>query len=293
MSKNKLYMLLMIFLVLIILLINPSYVENFGWFDDFVEWIPLPPPLPFGDVTRIFDKIKNIGDDINNFPRTIGNVATNLTDSIINVALLPPKTAANIVKQKITKLQTDTGNLFDAIKTIFEKIKYMTEVLMFTINRARICSEGAERILKNYTLRTNSILSKITIMHAKIKICPENPFRHLRKYYKDCITQIIPFIKSCYKYIQILMKLYKEILTYEELFPQDPKIIDYCKTAHKKIRNKKESIYYANKCNYCLQLQSVLKLGLGELTGLASTVKLFMDKGKEIENTLSKLVIKI
>lgn len=290
MKNNKVYILFMIFLIVIISVLSKN-IESFGFFD--FDWVPLPPPLPFFDVAKIFTKIGNMGRDIRDLPHVIPNVAKDITDGVINIALLPPKTAVNVLKTAINKLQSDTTNLFKIVKDLFGKLKYFAELLMFTINRGRICSEGAERVLKNYTLQTNAILNKISIIHKKLEICPKSPFSNLGKYYTDCIRQIIPFIKSSYKYSQILMKFYKEVLTYEELFPQAPADIEFCKKGHKNLKTKKQLLEYANKCNYCLHVQSVLSLGLDEITEFAKTIKILVNKGKEIEKVFAKLKINI
>ena len=297
MKYRKIYsisMILIIFVILIWFRYKDVHPEHFGFFDDVwgevSSWVP---PMPFGDVDKIISRIGDLGNEISNLPRVIPREAKKMTDTVIDVALIPPKAVINVVKSSINQLQTDTNNLFGIIKKLFEKLKYFTELLMITINRARVCSEGADRVLKNYSSQTNQILNKISEIHKKIKICPENPFKQPITYYKNCVSQIIPLIKSCYKYTQILLKFYQEILTYKELFPQDGRKKDYCKNGYKTLKTKKDAINYAKKCNYCLHLQSILKLGLDEIKEFATMITNLTNKGQQLERALGKLVIKI
>lgn len=304
--NHKLYILFMIFVIIVIMILSPNHnnIEGFGcaWWDagckirEAAEWAwRMAMEGAMRDVNNMINQIKSFGDTINNLPRTIPRTAKTIADPIIDTALIVPRHTAKSVKNAVRDFQQNTNNLFNTIKMLFEKLKYFTELLMITVNRARVCSEGADRVLKNYTLQTNAILTKLGTIHKKIRICPNfvSSLKTPRTYYRDCVRQIIPLIRSSYKYVTIIKKLYTEILTYEELFPQGPEDKNYCATQHKNIKNKKESIEYAKKCNHCLHLKSILKLGLGELNEFASAIKLLSTKGVDLQKALSKLVIKI
>lgn len=310
--SNRLYILFMIFVIIIIMIVTPNYsIESFGceWWDgackarEAWEWAQAQARRAWQmaldgamrDVNRMINQLKGFTNTVNNLPRTVAGGAKNVADSVINTALVAPRHTAKTIQDSLKGFQANTTNLFKTVKLLFEKLKYFTELLMITVNRAKVCSEGADKVLKNYALQTNAILTKVSEIHKKIRICPEflSSLKTPATYYKDCISQIIPLIKSCYKYVKILIKFYKEVLTYEELFPQTADDKNYCATRHKNVRSKKDSIEYAKRCNYCLHLKSVLTLGLGELNEFASSIKLLSDKGTALQNALGKLVIKI
>jgi len=303
----------MILVIIVILILSPNHnnIEAFGcsWWDADCHWREAQRRIREAaewawrqavagatrDLNRMIGEINSFNNKIKYFPKTIETTAKNITDSVINTALIVPRHTARTVQDSLKGFQENTNNLFKTVKLLFEKLKYFTELLMITVNRARVCSEGADRVLKNYTLQTNGILNKLSEIHKKIKICPDllSSVKTPVTYYKDCISQIIPLIRSRYKYATILKKLYGEVLTYEELFPQGPQNKNYCATQHKNIKSKKDSLEYAKKCNYCLHLKSILKLGLGELNEFANAIKLLTSKGAALQNALGKLVIKI
>ena len=168
------------------------------------------------------------------------------------------------------------------------------ELLIITINRLKVCSGGTSRIIKNYKLQTEAILSKISNIHKKIKICPQflSSIKTPVTYYRDCISQIIPLIRLCYKYSIIIKTLYEEVLTYEELFPQESEKKKYCSNQYKNVKSQKDSLKYAKKCNHCLHLKSVLKLGLEEIKVFTNIIRFFIIKTLELKRAISKLVIR-
>ena len=291
--KYKLYGSIMAFIIVLILVntMRQPQIEQFDYWDDLTSWVP--PPLPFGEVANMLGRIGDFGRQIANLPVKLATDAKNVAENVIDLALIPPRTLVSLLKGSITQLENDFKELFNILPKLFDKLKYFTELLMISVNRARVCSEGAERIIKTYTLKTKDIITKLGIIHRKLKICPTNPLKQPVTYYKDCVSQIIPLIKGCYKYTYLLIKLYQEFLTYEELFPQNIQKKEYCRTHHAKVRTKKESVEYANKCNYCLHLQSVLKLGLGELKEFAKLITEVSAGGAKLEKVFGKLAIKI
>ena len=291
--KFKLYSSIMFFIMVLILvnIMRQPQIERFGFWD--FDWVPLPPPLPFGEVANIINRIGNFSRQITNLPVTIANSAKVAAEDVLDVALIPPRSIVSLLKGSITQLEGDFKKLFDILPKLFDKLKYFTELLMISVNRARVCSEGAERVLKTYTLKTKDILAKLSNIHKKIKICPTNPLRQPTAYYRDCVSQIIPLIKGCYTYTHLLIKLYQEFLTYDELFPQNIRDKEYCRTHHSNVRTKKETIEYANRCNYCLHLKSILKLGLGELKEFAKLITNISNGGAKLEKAMGKLIIKI
>ena len=309
MSNNRIYIFGLILLVLVISLLSSSHnnIEGFGcgildvacharWLREEAERLlnALIAEATSG-VDRILSDVTRFGKEVKDLPVIIPRTAKTIAEGVIDVALKPPREAVSVVKRHINLLQTDTNNLFKTIKSLFGKLKYFTELLMLTVNRALVCSKGAERVVESYTLRTSAVLTKLTEIHGKIKICPDfiNSVKTPITYYKNCISQIIPLIRSCYKYVQILIAFYKEILTYEELFPQDADAKNYCATHHKNVKNQADGIAYAKKCNHCLHLKSILKLGLGELNAFADGIKVLVDKGAELKGGISKLGINI
>ena len=248
---------------------------------------------PASEITNIMDRLTELTKRVTDLPATLETSAKNTVDDTVASLLIPPKALAAVLKGSIKQLEKDFKELFNIFPKLFDKLKYFTELLMISVNRAKVCAEGAERIVKNYTLKTTDIITELGIIHKKIKICPTNPLKNPTTYYNECVSQIIPLIKACYTYTNLLMDLYQDLLTYEELFPQNIYQQSYCRSQYAKVRTKKEAVEYANKCNYCLHLQSVLKLGLGELKDFAKLIKEVSSGGAKLERAFGNLTINI
>ena len=259
---------------------------------DIVEVVEVLLPSA-SEITNLMDRVTKLTKRVTDLPANLETSAKNTVDDTVASLLIPPKALATVLKGSITQLENDFKELFNILPKLFDKLKYFTELLMISVNRARVCSEGAERIIKTYTLKTTDIITELGIIHKKIKICPTNPLKNPTTYYNECVSQIIPLIKACYTYTNLLMDLYQDLLTYEELFPQNIYQQSYCRSQYAKVRTKKEAVEYANKCNYCLHLQSVLKLGLGELKDFAELIKEVSSGGEKLERAFGNLTINI
>ena len=101
-------------------------------------------------------------------------------------------------------------------------------------------------------------------------------------------------MKALYQFSEILIKFYQEVLTYGELFPQGNNK-HYCATAWKTVTTQTEVLHYGKRCNTCLHLKSIMKLGLDELQDFAKVINKVFNISKQIENQLNQVanIIKI
>ena len=289
--NNKLYIIFMFFIILLILS---------GYRKDYKEhWNPFSVFKAVFESPTLFDKIKNVFNDISKLTGNINNLATILpniiksaADTTLDIALRPARLAVNEFDKSTKKVETDFKNVFKILKDIFIKLKYFAQLLLFLINRAKICSEGADKVIKNYTIKTEEVRKKLDQIMVKMEICPNYSFKNTIKYCKNCIFQIQPLIKYSYEYTKILMKFYGEVLTYPELFPQGSEK-NYCQIHAKDKMSKADAIRYAHKCNTCLHIQSVLKLGLDELKDFFKVIKFLFDNSKKFEASITNLKTKL
>ena len=133
------------------MIVTPNYnIEHFGcsWWDGGCHWREAQRRIreaaewawrqavagALRDVNRMINQIKDFGDTVNNLPQTVATGAKNMTDSVINTALIAPRHTAKTIQNSLKGFQSNTNNLFKTVKLLFEKLKYFTELLMITIN---------------------------------------------------------------------------------------------------------------------------------------------------------------
>lgn len=292
--NNKLYIICIILVIVLALSTckKAQIKEDFYIFGFFKSLVESPTIIEKGanvmrDVAGLSSKAHLLVTD---FPRLIKEIG----ETTINVLLFPATAAIGEIEKSIKQTQRDFHNIFAVLKEIFAKLKYLSQLLLFMINRAKICSEGADKVIKNYTIQTKEISKKLSDITDKMEICIKNPFDDFMGFCKGCIFQIVPLIKNSYKFCKILIKFYKEVLTYPELFPQGS-TKSYCKNHAKKIKSKKDAIKYAHKCNTCFHIKSVLSLGLKELNEFFKIIKVLFDNSKKFEDAINKMtkVLKI
>ena len=84
------------------------------------------------------------------------------------------------------------------------------------------------------------------------------------------------------------------MLTYPELFPQgsDAK---YCSSQWTQVTSQSAALDYAKKCNTCLHIKSILKLGVEELQEFAGVIGRLFEVSDKIEREFNKItgIIKI
>ena len=243
----------------------------------------------FSDVANALSRIGSLGSQITGTINSIPGIAEKLADSALDVALAPGKQAIKDVNTVISNVERDVKNLFNIIEEVFNKLKYFGELLVFLLTRAVKCAKGAERVTKNYKIRTESKLRGIKALYTKLQTCQSNPIKIPLSYWRNCITQIAPFMKELYEFTEILLKFYKEILTYDELFPQGVSKKQYCSTAWRTLSNQSQALNYGKRCNSCLHLKSIMKLGLEELQEFARVVNTIFKVTKGIETKISEL----
>ena len=249
----------------------------------------------FSDVSNAVRDIGNLGGQITNTINSIPGIAGKLADSALDIALAPGKAAISEVNTVISNVERDITNLFKIIEEVFNKLKYFGELLIFLLTRAVKCAKGAERVTKNYKIRTEGKLRDIKALYDKLQTCRKNPIKIPLTYWRNCITQIAPFMKALYEFTEILIRFYQEILTYDELFPQGTAKKQYCATAWKTLSNQTQALNYGKRCNACLHLKSIMKLGLEELQEFAKVVNTVFKVTKSIETKINELgnIIKI
>lgn len=248
----------------------------------------------FSDVRNAFSQISNLGNQITGAIGSIPNTAKNITTAALDIAISPAKTAITNVNNIIKKIETDINSLFKIIEEVFNKVKYFAELLIFLLERGVKCAKGAEKVTKNYKARTKDKLAELKMLHDKLQTCNKNPIKIPREYWRNCITQIKPFMKALYEFSIILMNFYKEVLTYEELFPQGNDK-HYCATAWKTVTTQTQALQYGQRCNTCLHLKSIMKLGLEELQEFAKVINKVFEISTQIENEITRVgnIIKI
>ena len=202
-----------------------------------------------GDITRAFNNVSNLTSTVTTITTRIPGEAANIANSALEVLIKPAKDGLKTAKGVLGSVETEVNKMFEIIKDIFNKIKYFSELLIVILKRSQRCALGASKVTKNYETRTREILLKIKPIMKKLEICPTKPFKNIIKYWKNCITQIFPFLGLALKYVNILRKFYSEVLTYPELFPQGSDAV-YCKSAWTGVTTQNDALNYAKQKVY-------------------------------------------
>jgi len=283
--NNKFYI---IFMILVIVLALSSCKKKQIQEDFYIFGSLFESPTIWEKAANIIGDLASLSSRahliVTDFPRLIKEVG----EVAIDVLLFPAKTMIGEFEKGVKRTQRDFHKIFSVLKDIFAKLKYLSQLLLFMINRAKICSEGADKVIKNYTIKTKEVMTKLSEITNKMEICIKNPFDDFIGYCKGCVFQIVPFIQYSYEYGDILIQFYKEVLTYPELFPQGS-TKSYCQNNAKKIRSQSDAIKYAHKCNTCFHIKSVLSLGLKELQEFFKIIKVLFDNSKKFEKAINKI----
>ena len=268
-----------IILFCVILSSHRSYKEHFGLIDD---------------INKAINNVANVGQQMVSVASKIPTEAERFAKSAVDFALKPAKDGLGEIKNVFDTVDREVKKMFEVIKDIFDKIKYFSDLLIIMLKRSQKCATGAAKIVKNYTARTKDVISKINIARAKMLICPTNPFLDMKKYWQNCISQILPFLKLAFKYTIILKRFYSEVLTYPELFPQGSDVT-YCSNHWTQVTSQNAALDYAKKCNTCLHIKSIIKLGVEELQEFAGVIGRLFEVSDTIEREFSKItgIIKI
>ena len=274
MNRNKLYIfILLIFIIIVAFVTTYRRRENFNIIDK---------------VNNVVRDVGSLGNKITGAVNSIPGTAKKITDAALDVALAPGKAAIENVNNTIKGIERDITNLFKIIEEVFNKVQYFAELLIFLLERGVKCAKGAERVNKNYKARTEHKLQEIKVLHAKLQTCRKNPIKIPVTYWRNCVTQIPPFMKRLYEFSEILIKFYKEVLTYEELFPQGGNK-QYCANAWKTVTTQMGALKYGQRCNTCLHLKSIMKLGLKELQEFAKVINKVFKVSQQIENQINQV----
>ena len=274
MNYNKIYIFILLIFIIIVAIINArKHRENFNIVNR---------------VNGVVRDIGSLGNRITGAVNSIPGTAKRITDSAIGIALAPGKAAVRDINRTVKGIERDIKNLFSIIEQVFNKVKYFAELLIFLLERGVKCAKGAEKVNKNYKVRTETKFRQIKELHDKLQTCNNNPIKKPVTYWKNCITQIGPFMKRLYEFSEILINFYKEVLTYEELFPQGGDKY-YCATAWKTVTTQTQALQYGKRCNTCLHLKSIMKLGLEELQEFAQVINKVFTVTQQIENQINQV----
>jgi|TARA_B110000208_G_scaffold36929_1_gene48953 hypothetical protein len=274
MNYNRLYIFILLIFTIIVAIINAkNHQENFNIVNR---------------VNGVVRDIGGLGRKITGAVNSIPGTAKRITDTAIDIALAPGKAVIKDVNTTIKGIERDIKNLFSIIEQVFNKVKYFAELLIFLLERGVKCAKGAEKVNKNYKKRTENKLREIKDLYNKLQTCQKNPIKIPVTYWKNCVTQIGPFMKRLYEFSEILIKFYKEVLTYEELFPQGNNK-QYCATAWKTVTTQSQALRYGQRCNTCFHLKSIMKLGLEELQEFAKVINKVFQVTQQIENQINQV----
>ena len=271
MNYNRLYIFILLIFIIIVAIVNArKQQEHFNIIDK---------------VNQAIHEIAGLGTKIGEAVLEIPNTVKKIGDAAINVALKPAKTAISDINRTIKGLERDIENLFSTIEDVFNKVQYFAELLIFLLERGVKCAKGAEKVNKNYKSRTEHKLREIKELYNKLQTCRKNPIKIPLTYWRNCLSQIGPFMQRLYEFSEILIRFYKEVLTYEELFPQGNDK-HYCATAWRMRMTQTQALQYGKRCNTCLHLKSILKLGLEELAEFAKVINKVFIITQQIENQI-------
>jgi len=274
MNYNKWYIFILLIFIIIVAFINAyKQREHFNIVNR---------------INKVVSDVGSLGTKISGAVNSIPGTAKRLTDAAIGLALAPGKAAVKDVNRTIKGIERDIKNLFNIIEEVFNKVKYFAELLIFLLERGVKCAKGAEKVNKNYKLRTETKLREIKALHDKLQTCSKNPIKIPLTYWRNCLTQIGPFMKRLYEFSEILINFYKEVLTYKELFPQGNDK-HYCATAWKLVTTPSEALRYGQRCNTCLHLKSIMKLGLEELQEFAKVINKVFQVTQQIEKQINQV----
>ena len=278
MNYNKLYIFILLTFISVVAFLNTrKQRENFDAINHLL-----------GKVNSAIGDIGNIATDLGSAMTSIPRVAQDLATNTFNLAVAPAKQAITDVNRTIKGVERDIKNLFDTIEEVFNKVKYFAELLIFLLERGVTCAKGAQKVSKNYKLATDGKLAEIKALHEKLQTCTKNPIRIPRTYWRNCVTQIGPFMKRLYEFSNILIKFYKEVLTYVELFPQGENKA-YCASEWRKAMSQTQALVYGKRCNSCLHLKSIMKLGLKELQEFGKVINDVFKITKLIETQINEV----